>query len=207
MNLKLKPETHQIMMAGGGVRMLSRFEVPPARYQLRIGVHESSGAAVGSVPFDLDVPDYSKAALSMSGLVITSTAAPRLVTVKPDPVLKDVLPLPPVATRAFAATETLSVFAEIYDRSSPSPHDVDVTVSVVPKAGGAAVFSSTEARQVPASGSTRTVGHKIEIPLKDLPGGDYVLRVDAKSRAGNVTAEREIPFSVRAVAPALTGIL
>lgn len=206
MSLKLKAETHQIMMAGGGVRMLSRIEVPPARYQIRVGVHESNGGAIGSVPFDLEVPDYAKAPFSMSGLVVTSTGAPKLVTVKPDAVLKEVLPLPPVATRSFAATETISVFAEIYDRSTPTPHEVDLAVRVVPKAGGAAVFTSNEARTVPASGSLRTVGYKADIPLKDVPAGDYVLRVDAKSRAGGFAASREVPFSVKAVAPPLTHI-
>jgi len=207
MNLKLKPETHVILTAGGGVRMLSRIDVPPARYQLRVGVHEANGGSIGSVPFDLEVPDYSKSPFAMSGLVITSNAAPKLVTVKPDPVLKDVLPLPPVATRSFAAVETLSVFAEIYDRSTPVPHDVDVTMTVVPKQGGAAVFSSTDVRNVDASGSARTIPVKVDIPLKDLAAGDYVVRVEAKSRTGNFIAVREVPFVVRAVGPSLSNIL
>jgi len=204
LNLKLKPETHRVMTSGGGVRMLSRVELPPARYQLRIGVHESNGGAIGSLPFDVEVPDYSKAPLAMSGVVITSTGASKLATVKPDPVLKDVFPLPPVAARTFVPAETLSIFAEVYDRSSPTPHDVDVTVSIVPKAGGAAVFTSSEAHHVPASGSMRTLGHKSEIPLRDLPAGDYVLRLDAKSRAGAGSVTKEVPFSVRAAAPSTT---
>ena len=50
MNMKLKPETHRMMISGGGVRLLSRIELPSARYQIRVGVHESNGGAVGSVP-------------------------------------------------------------------------------------------------------------------------------------------------------------
>ncbi len=126
MNLKLKPETHRVMTSGGGVRLLSRIELPPARYQIRVGVHESNGGAVGSVPIDLEVPDYSKAPVSISGLVLTSTSAPRLVTMKPDPQLKDVLPLPPVATRSFSADDTVHIFAEVYARSAKTAHDVDV---------------------------------------------------------------------------------
>ena len=206
MNLALKPETHAALTAGGGVRLLSRIDLPPSRYQLRIGLHESNGGSIGSLPFDLEVPDYSKPQFSMSGLAITSSGAPRLVTTKPDPLLKAVLPQPPVATRSFSAMETVSVFAEIYDRSTPTPHDVDVTVTVLPKAGGAAVFTSTEARPVPASGSMRTVGHKVEIPLRDLPAGDYVVRLEAKSRSGGFAATREVPITVLAVAPSFTNI-
>ncbi|MDP3717943.1 MAG: VWA domain-containing protein [Acidobacteriota bacterium] len=56
LNLKLKPETHQRLTSGGGVRMLSRIELPPARYQLRVGLHESNGGAVSTVPLDLRFP-------------------------------------------------------------------------------------------------------------------------------------------------------
>ena len=201
MNLKLKPETHKVMMAGGGVRMLSRLDVQPGRYQLRVAVHESSGNNIGSVPFDIDVPDFSKPVLAMSGLVVTSSAAPKLVTVKPDPVLKDALPLPPVASRAFTAVETLSVFAEIYDRTTPLAHDVDVITTVVPKAGGAHVFQATERRRVQAGGGTRTAAHTADIPLKPFAAGDYVLKVETRSPDGAHTAAREIPFTVLAVNP------
>jgi VWFA-related protein len=204
MNLKLKPETHQVMMTGGGVRMLSRIELPPSRYQIRVGVHESNGGAIGSVPIDLEVPDYSKAPFAMSGVAITSSAAPKLYTSKPDPLLKDVLPLPPTATRVMTAVETLSVFAEIYDRSTPVAHDVDIELSVRPKDGGAAVFTAREARTVEAGGGMRTVGYKADVPLKDLRAGGYVLRIEAKTRAAEHAAVREIPFTVKAVSPLLT---
>ena len=204
LNLKLKPETHQIMMSGGGVRMLSRLELPPARYQLRIAVHESNGGNIGSVPIDVDVPDYSKAPFAISGLAITSSAAPKLYTPKADPVLGHLLPLPPVATRAFTAVETLSVFAEIYDRSTPVAHDVDVTITVRPKDGGAPVYQRTETRHVEAGGGMREAGYKAELPLKQLKAGDYVLAVEARPRGSEHRAVREIPFTVLAVSPLLT---
>jgi VWFA-related protein len=201
MNLKLKPETHQMLMAGGGVRMLSRIEVPPARYQLRVGVHESNGGSIGSVPLDLEVPDYSKAPFAMSGLAITSRSAPRLVTVKPDPVLKDVLPLPPTATRAFSAVDTLSVFAEIYDRTVPAAHDVDVVVTVRPRDGGPHVYQITERLRVDAGGGMRTAGYKTDVSLQHFKAGAYVLTVEAKSQGGEHRAVREVPFTVLAVSP------
>jgi len=181
--------------------MLSRIEVPPARYQLRVGVHESNGGSIGSVALDIDVPDFSKAPFAMSGLVITSSAAPKLVTVKPDAVLKDVLPLPPIATRAFTAVDTLSVFAEIYDRTMPVAHEVDLTVTVRPTAGGPQVHQMTERRRVEAGGGTRTIGYKTDVPLKHLAAGAYVLTVEARSKGGEYQAVRQIPFTVLAVSP------
>lgn len=195
MNLKLRPETHQKVLAGG-VRLLSRLDVPPGRYQLRVGVHESNGGAVGTVPIDVEVPAYEKAPFALSGLVITSSAAPRLVTPTPDPRLKAALPLPPVVTRSFSQAETVSVFAEIYDRSTPTPHDVDVRLVVRPASGGNPVFTAADVRKMEASGATRTDGYKVDIPLKDVPAGDYVVTLEAASRAGQFSASRAVPFKV-----------
>ena len=61
---------------------LSRLDLPPSRYQIRVGVHESVGSAVGTLPYDLEVPDYSKASFSLSGLVLTSSAAGAFMTVQ-----------------------------------------------------------------------------------------------------------------------------
>lgn len=204
LNLKLKPDTHKILSTRGGVRMLSRIELPPARYQLRIGIHESNGGAVGTVPLDLEVPDYAKLPFTLSGMVLTSSEAAALVTPRPDPLLKDVFPSPPVVARAFGADSMIGIFAELYDRSTPSPHDVDFRVSVRPAAGGAPMFSSTETRPMAASAAVRTHGYKAEIPLKDLAPGDYVVRVEAVSRAGGHVAHREVPFTVRPRGAAMT---
>ena len=205
MNLKLKPETHRVMTSGGGVRLLSRIELPPARYQIRVGVHESNGGAVGSVPIDLEVPDYSKAPVSISGLVFTSTSAPRLVTMKPDPQLKDVLPLPPVATRSFSAADTVYVFAEVYARAAKTAHEVDVAATVrEAKHGGATVFTRRETIAVSSGQGVQTSRHRTDLPLQDIKVGDYILRVEASSRIAEHRAVREVPFSVRASSPSST---
>ena len=197
LTLQLKPETHKALVSGGGVRMLSRVELPPARYQIRIGAHESNGGAVGTVPIDLEVPDYEKMTFALSGLVLTSSSAPRLVTPKPDPVLKNALPLPPSTARSFGKNETVTLFAEIYDRSTPTPHDVDVKVVVVPNGGTIPVFTTTDTRRMEASAITRSHAYKAEIPMNELAPGEYVLRLEASVRNGNHVAAREVPFSVR----------
>jgi VWFA-related protein len=197
MNLKLKPETHRILSSGGGVRMLSRLELPPARYQLRVGVHASNGGAVSTVPIDLEVPDYSKPLLAMSGLAISSSAARMLMTPRPDQKLKEALPLPPVATRTFAKDEVIAAFAEIYDRTTPTPHDINVKTTVLPKGGLLPVFTASDVLKLEASGAMRTRGYKAEIPASQLAPGEYVLRMEATSTDGKHSASREVPLSIR----------
>ena len=59
--LNLRPET-RARVEQTGLRMLSRFELPPGRYQLRVAADELATKPVGSVLYDLDVPDFSKGA-------------------------------------------------------------------------------------------------------------------------------------------------
>ena len=99
-DLKLRPETHALVMKNG-VRLTRRLELPPGGYQLRIGAREANGGLVGSVMYDLDVPDFSKTDLSMGGILLTASSAGRIPTANPDPDFKDILPGSPTAVRVF----------------------------------------------------------------------------------------------------------
>ena len=72
--MNLQPET-KARVAATGLRLLNRVELPPGRYQVRFAAHDSGGGNVGTVTYDLDVPDFAKLPFSMSGLVLTSAAA------------------------------------------------------------------------------------------------------------------------------------
>ena len=54
-NFALKPENRQ-RFAQTGVRVSTRLQLPPGRYQLRVAARESATGRVGSVNYDLDVP-------------------------------------------------------------------------------------------------------------------------------------------------------
>ena len=200
LDLTLKPETHQAVTDKGGIRLLSRLDLPPSRYQIRVGVHESVGSAVSTLPFDLEVPDYSNKPFSLSGLVLTSSAAGALVTTKPDPLLKDVLPAPPVATRIFDPQQTITFLVELYDDSSRSSHVVNFATTVRAANDGRVVFNARDERTIRAGAAVRTEGYKGAISLKDFAPGSYVLRVEATSGTGNQFAFREVPFEVSTTA-------
>ena len=115
----LKPET-KARIEQTGLRMLNRMDLPPGKYQLRIAAHDPAGGNVGSVQYDLEVPDFAKAPFSISGLVLTSGAGAALPTVKADEQLQAVLPAPPVALRAFPQNDEIALFAEVYDNAGTS---------------------------------------------------------------------------------------
>jgi hypothetical protein len=194
-NLSLMPQTHK-RVASTGVRLLSRLEVPPGRYQFRVGAHESTGGTLATVPYDLEVPDYASVPLGLSGLVLTSSRADEYVTPNPDPQLKDVLPSPPIAARRFRAGETLSTFLEVYDRTSEQAHALTVLTTVLDGRVGRPVFQTSDNRAAEATDKLRTHGFTARIPLKEFKPGTYVVRVEASSSVDKASAVREVPFEV-----------
>jgi hypothetical protein len=199
LNLKLKPETRE-RVAGGGVRVLARLELPPARYQIRVGVHESVGGAISTVPYDLEVPDFTKAGFTLSGLTLTSSGAAAFMTPTRDVRLKDIFPVPPVATRAFARDERLGVYVELYD-AGKATHSVDVTTTVTALDTGDDLdlrprFSAQERLAIEPGSAGRAPAFTADVPLRDLPPGRYLLRVEATSRLDERTVRREVPFEV-----------
>jgi len=193
-NLRLQPATRE-RISRTGVRMLSRLELPPGRYQIHVGAHETSGATIGTVPYDIEIPDYTRSSLELSGVVLTSSNADAFVTSNPDPLLKDVLPAAPIATRTFTPAETLTAYAELYAGSDPVGA-VTITTSVQDANDGRTVFQAQDRRELGASGRPLTHVFSTQLPLKNLSPGRYLLRVAAQSSVGSHSSERVVPFEV-----------
>lgn len=195
LGLKLQPEMYE-RVKRTGLRFLSRITLPPARYQIRVGANESVGNGIGTVAYDLEVPDYSRTTFMLSGLALTSSSANAYVTTAPDPLLKHVLPPAPIATRAFDRQERLAAFVELYVTPGPVPSGVDFVATVRSAAKGRTIFSTRDTRALEASTRSLTHGFKAEVPLRDFTPGMYVLRVEATSTAKGQSIYREIPFEV-----------
>ena len=118
------------------VRMLSQFELPDGRYQVRVSAGSASMA--GSVVYDLDVPDFGKGPLTMSGIALTTASAAAMTTLRPHDPLGDVLSTPPTTSREFAIGEQVVLFAEVYDnreaRRNDGPRTIELTASLLDRA-------------------------------------------------------------------------
>jgi len=185
-------------VAANGFRVLRRLTVPPGRYQIRVAAKESNGNTVGTVRQLIDVPDFSKAPLLLSGIAIASRSALRTPTANPDPQFKDVLPGPPTASREFPRGDTLAIFAEAYDNQPAPPHRVSIASSIVTDDGRELFAAADERSSDDLQGKKGGYGYTRELPLGDLPSGRYVLRVTAKSLVSNGgSATREVEFRIR----------
>jgi VWFA-related protein len=183
-NLALRPENRQRFVQTG-VRVATRLQIPPGRYQLRVAARETGTGRVGSLNYDLEVPDFTDEPLAVSGIAIASAAALAISTAKVDDQFKEVLPGPPTAIRVFPRGDTLAIFAEVYDNDVKAPHVVDITTTVVSEDGRNVFKVAEERSSADLQGKPGGYGHQARIELKDFAPGTYLLTVEAKSRAGN----------------------
>jgi hypothetical protein len=200
--LDLKPKTREMVQATG-FRVLTAVDVLPGRYQFRMAGRAVNSGAVGSVFYDLDVPQFAKQDLVVSGLMVTSATAGQVPTAGSVAILKDVLPGPPTATRVFYPADRLALFAEIYDGQSTA-HTLDVATTLTGSDGSVA-YRAADERQTPArsgkAGGPPLV-HTIQVPLKDIPPGIYTLRVGVTSRLGKNPPKAERALMVQVLPPA-----
>jgi VWFA-related protein len=202
LDMTLKPETYERVQEGG-FRVLSRVNLPPGRYQVRVAGHESGGGRLGSVYTELVVPDFAKEPFVMSGIVIASAAeTQRTLTARPDPVLNDVLPGPPATDRVFAPGEEVAVYVDVYDNVRTPAHRVDIQTTVRAE-DGRTVFQAAEERDSSElQGRRGGYSHVVRVPLTGFAPGPYLLEVQASSRMGKeAAATRELIFHVAAPAP------
>lgn len=184
LTLALKPESVPRLRAGG-FRILNAIDLPPGRYLLRAAAREGNSQKAGSVLYDLDVPDFSKEKLSISSVALTSAASAMVPTAKPKDPLAKMLPGPLTTYRDFVAGDELALFVEIYDNTGKAPHKVAIEASLKSE-GGQSVFQTTEDRDSSElAGGPGGYGFTARIPLKDVPPGLYVLRVQGTARIGD----------------------
>jgi VWFA-related protein len=209
LNLTLRPESFK-RVKGGGLRLNPRMTLAPGRYQLRIGIRDASGR-VGTVFGDLTVPDFSKDPMMMSGLLVTAASAQDAMTAQPDPLAPTLLPGPATSRRTFFRNDIVTVFAEIYDNSTrPStssgraervegrqqPRQIETAVSLISEAGQQ-VFSARDTISNGPGNRWTAYGLTREIPLKGVPSGRYLLKIEANVRGGTASAARETLITVQ----------
>jgi VWFA-related protein len=198
LSLDLRPETLAATRERG-LRVVSEILLPPGRYQLRAAAAEDGASRTASVLYDLEVPDFYAPGLSMSGLALSSALASSGPTVKPKDPLATVLTGPPATLRDFDRRDTIALFAEFYEnlRNAP-PHMVDVSATLR-DATGRVVFEHREERaSADLQGATGGYGYGLQIPLREIEAGTYVLRVEGRSRAENgQTVNREVLIRIR----------
>jgi hypothetical protein len=185
-DLSLRPDTAQRVTAGG-VRANQRIVLAPGRYQLRVGARETVGGLAGTVFYDLQVPDFTKDPLMISGLLLTSASSQQTPTPQPDPAIAKLLPGAPTTRREFPKGDALALLTEIYDNSSSQqPRTIDVAVRLLGE-DGREVFTARDTIDNTGAKDAKhwdAYTYVKELSLKDVAPGRYLLRVESQGRGG-----------------------
>lgn len=174
------------------VDALSRLELAPGDYELRVGVSGGDSRHTASVFTYLTVPRFDQLPLSLSSVVLG--AMPGTSSVPAD-FLAMQLPIVPTAQRTFSRSQNAVGFMRIYQgtgRAEPI-QPVTVRARVLDTNGQPAIeHAFVLAPEQFAVG--RTGECRITLPLSRLAPGDYVLAVDVAM--GERTAGRAVRFRV-----------
>jgi len=177
--------------------VISRIDLKPGRYQLRVAAASSRTGKSGSVFYDIDVPDFSKDGLSMSGMILS--VDPRVATAPKDG-LPDLLPIVPTTDREFGASDRVTAFLRIYQGGNKPLKPVRLVLQIVDSLG-ATVFKDTLSFSADRFAPGRLADYRIDVPLSLLQHGPHLLSVNAgpvdAGDDGKPSLHREIPFTVR----------
>jgi hypothetical protein len=194
--VNLRPESWERVRTAG-IRLLSQIALPPGRYQLRVAAGNVTGRA-GSVMADLEVPDFTREPLMMSGVALTSQSTAGIFTAAQKDPLAGLLPGPATATREFPRGERVALYAEIYEnRRDRASHTVSLKAELRSDEGRVLQTVEDERQSKELEGSSGGYGFRPEIPL-DVEPGLYVLHVEARANVGaQPTVSRDIRIRVR----------
>lgn len=174
-----------------GYEVLTRIPLKPGRYQLRLSAHLPSQNRSGSIYYDVDVPDFSKGAVALSGVMLN--AAPALASAPRD-LLRDVMPVPPTSNRYFRQkTDRVQAFVRVYQPKG-SVKALDLRTRVTDSQGNE-VIDRVATLPAAAFGANREAAFSFVIPIATLKPGAYLLTFDAAS--GKDTARRDLRFNVQ----------
>jgi VWFA-related protein len=197
-DMPLRPQSRTVVEREG-IRVVSRIEIPPGKYQLRVAALDGNSQLAGSVYYDLEVPDFVDGPLSMSGVVITSTSSGLgpVVGLAADDAMRQMLPGPPTLVRQFQPSEELGLMTEVYDNEGKTPHKVTIATTLRADDGREVFRIADERSSSEFQGARGGYGYTARVPLKGLAPGLYVLKVEARSTLGkNTTTAREVQIRV-----------
>ena len=168
--------------------ILSKLELRPGRYNLRFAVNSGMLRKSGSVFQEIEIPDFRKAPISMSGVVIG--VEPPLASA-PKGFLSSITPVAPTTQRTFLKGHRPSAFLQVYQGERQPSVPVRLQTTIVDD-DDQTIHRAEETLEF---GASRSADHRFDLPTDRLSSGAYLLRFTAT--AGQHTASRDVRFVVR----------
>ena len=193
---ELMKQEHTVSIAAGAGReteVMSRLDLKPGRYNVRIAVTRSSDAKSGSIYTTFTVPDFERDPLSLSGVAIGRADG---AAIAGRDAFARVLPFAPSSFREFARADKVGAMLRVYQSARRPARPVTVVTRLIDEAG-AQVQENSVVYEPARFADGKGVEHRFELPLAALAPGDYLLQFAAGSGEGGAQAQRDVRFSVR----------
>jgi VWFA-related protein len=167
----------------------SRLDLAPGRYEIRVAADSPTGKR-GSVFAFVDVPDFAKAAFSLTGVALAVTPARPSA---PAGAFADLMPITPTTERSFAKEDRVSAFFKVQQgATSLQPVPVQIRIAA---SDGRIVFDETRSLAPADFATARAAPVSVDVPVSRLDAGEYLLIVQAS--IGSDQVRRNLRFSVR----------
>jgi VWFA-related protein len=170
--------------------VISRLDLDPGRYQVRLAVRSAMTGKTGSVYFDVVAPAFVREALQLSGVALSASRP--LTAVLGDGVAS-LLPVVPTSRRSFRQEDTVSGFLRVYQGGARSPGPVDVVFSVVDSQDR--VMHRAANVIGPEAFAGGQADYQWILPMSGWRPGEYLLTVRATQGAKSV--HRTLRFTVQ----------
>lgn len=170
--------------------VLSRLELKPGRYHLRVAAESARSGSAGSVYCDIDVPDFGRLPLSLSGVVLGVTPGPPSGAKEK---LASLLPVVPTAEREFGRGDRVSAFIRVYQGGRSGVGPVSLRVQAHDQRN-ALVFEHA-ATLAANRFAGRSADVLVQLPLSSFTPGPHLLTIEAEQ--GRRKARRDVRLAVR----------
>jgi VWFA-related protein len=154
--------------------LLARLDLPPGRYELRVGT-QNAAQQRSSVYTFIDVPEFGKDPLSMSGVMLERRPA---LPALPKAGLSAFLPIVPTTVREFARADRVAAFLRVYQGGGGRLSSAQVAARIV-NDRDEIVFEQTTPLSAERFDRNRTVDYRLDLPLTTLTAGEYLLTIEA----------------------------
>jgi VWFA-related protein len=171
--------------------VVSRLPLKPGRYEIRVALEDASRTRTGSVYTYVDVPNFAKEPLSLSGAVVDAKPSPGAA---PPVALADLLPVMPKTRRTFARSDEVKVFLRAYQGRSRGLSSVSFFTRIVDDTDRPVFQQTTPVRAV-EFGADHAADYELEVPVERLRPGEYLLTIEAM--AGISQVRRDLRFAVK----------
>jgi VWFA-related protein len=169
---------------------VSTLTLQPGTYEVRVAARHEHENVSGSVYAYVDVPDFDRDPLTLSGAVLLDRRAPTLPLPE---ALAGILDAAPTTRRDFAGSDQITALVRVYQRAGQPATAVNVFFHIFDEKLQE-VGATERLLETAEFAKTGAADARFPVPLETLRPGAYVMQIGI---TGGTVLRREVRFTVK----------